>query len=117
MWGAAVVTATPAAVLQLDSAVPVLAIGGFVGTLPTPALGQIKNWVARGQVRYLVLAGPNTGLRPGQTPAGLTGTTADQIVTWALKVGRPVDLPGTQTQIYDLTAWAHPAGPPGRPLR
>ena len=102
-WGAAVVTATPAARLQLDSGVPILPIGGFMGSVPTPTLADVQDWVSDGRLRYLVLGGPYLGFAPGQTPGSLAGTQAARIVTWAQAHGRRVTVPGDATTVYDLS--------------
>lgn len=101
-WGAAVVTATPAARLQLDSGVPILPVGGFMGSVPTPTLTQVRDWVSEGRLRYLVLGGPYLAFAPGETPGSLDGTQAARIVTWAQTHGLRITVPGDPTTIYDL---------------
>ena len=96
-------TATPAAGLQLDSGLPVLPIGGFMGSVPTPTLADVQDWVSDGRLRYLVLGGPYLGFAPGQTPGSLAGTQAARIVTWAQAHGLRVTVPGDPTTVYDLS--------------
>ena len=112
-WAAAVVTATPAALLALDTASPVLALGGFRGSVPSPTLSQFQRWVHRGQVHYLVMKGPYRTLAPGRTPRSLSGSQAARIVTWVQSRGHRVAVPGDATLVYDLL----PPTPdtPGRP--
>jgi hypothetical protein len=101
-WGAAIVTATPAAQLQLDSGVPVLPIGGFMGSVPAPTLTDFQDWVSDGRLRYLVLEGPYRGFPPDETPGGLAGTQAASIVAWARTHGLRVTVPGDAEIVYDL---------------
>lgn len=101
-WAAAVVTATPAALLALDTASPVLALGGFMGSVPSPTLGQFTQWVHQGRVHYLVLTGPYATVPPGRTPPTLRDTQAAKIVTWARAHGRRVAVPGAPTVLYEL---------------
>lgn len=53
-WAAATVGGSPAAALQLATGEPVMALGGFNGTDPTPTLAEFERLVAAGEVRYFV---------------------------------------------------------------
>ncbi len=59
--------------LQLASGVPVMPIGGFMGSDPAPTLAQFQQDVATGQVRYFVEGGgraaPAAGACPVERPA------------------------------------------------
>ncbi|MFJ5676552.1 ArnT family glycosyltransferase [Streptomyces sp. NPDC093097] len=44
----------------LHAGAPVLPMGGFTGTAPTPTASGFRHLVATGQVRYVVLGGPAT---------------------------------------------------------
>jgi 4-amino-4-deoxy-L-arabinose transferase-like glycosyltransferase len=102
-WEAAVVTATPAAILALDTGTSVLPLGGFMGSVPSPTLVQFRDWVRHGQVHYLIMNGPYRGFGPGQTPPALNGTQAAQIVTWAQTIGHRLTIPtAPPTTVYDL---------------
>ena len=101
-WAAAVPTATAASRLQLDSGQPVLPLGGFLGSVASPTLQQVQQWVASGRLRFVVLAGPYRRLGPEGTPKGLVGTQTAQIITWARQVGRRVPLPPNVPAVYDL---------------
>jgi 4-amino-4-deoxy-L-arabinose transferase-like glycosyltransferase len=57
-WGAATVTSTSAASLELGSdGVPVMAIGGFSGSDPAPTLAEFESFVAQGEIHYYVNGG------------------------------------------------------------
>ena len=63
-WAAATTGAQSAASLQLASGVPVMAMGGFMGSDPAPTLAEFQADVASGQVRYYVEGGGPGGGGP-----------------------------------------------------
>ena len=75
-WAAATIGATNGAGFQLASGQPIMAIGGFNGSDPTPTLAKFKHYVADGKVHYFISS--NFGL-PGGGQTG-TGTTISQWV-------------------------------------
>ncbi|MFY0409036.1 glycosyltransferase family 39 protein [Solicola sp. PLA-1-18] len=94
-WAAAAVTANAAAPLQLASGEPVMAVGGFNGTDPSPTLAEFKALVADGQVHYFVTSGSN-----GR--GGGMGQADSQIQTWVEQTFTATTV-GTFT-VYDLTS-------------
>lgn len=64
-WIVAVQGSENAAAIQLAAGQPVMAMGGFNGSDPTPTLAQLKADVAAGALRYVYLGGGG--------PAGLGG--------------------------------------------
>jgi 4-amino-4-deoxy-L-arabinose transferase-like glycosyltransferase len=60
-WAAAAMTANGAAPLQIAAGVPVMAIGGFNGTDPSPTLAEFQQLVADGTVHYFVANGNGRG--------------------------------------------------------
>jgi hypothetical protein len=73
-WVAATVGTQSAAPLQLATGHPVLAIGGFNGSDPAPALAQFKELAAAGKIGWFV----------GESPSSFGGGTgsAAQITSW-----------------------------------
>ena len=63
-WLVAVGSANQAGPLQLASGVPVMAMGGFMGSDPAPTLEQLQAYVRDGSLRY-VLLGEGRGGGPG----------------------------------------------------
>ena len=53
-WVAATVGANSAAGIQLGADEPVMAIGGFNGTDPSPTLAEFQAYVAAGKVHYFI---------------------------------------------------------------
>ena len=56
-WVAATIDANSAAGYQLATDDPVMAIGGFNGTDPTPTLAQFEQYVAQGRIHYFIGSG------------------------------------------------------------
>ncbi|MFK8910920.1 glycosyl transferase, partial [Streptomyces sp. YS-3] len=97
-WAAAAIGAQNAASYQLATAKPVMAIGGFNGSDPSPTLARFKSYVAEGRIHYFVAGGGGMGGRGG--PGGEAGGSA--ITTWVEASFKKVTV-GTAT-FYDLTA-------------
>ena len=113
-WVAATVGANSAAGYQLSTGRPVMAIGGFNGTDPSPTLAQFEAWVAAGRIHYFIAAGGlgggglgtggrGTGGQGGGAPGGLGGSgTAAQITTWVEDHFTATTVGGET--VYDLSA-------------
>jgi hypothetical protein len=95
-WVAAAVGSNNAAGPQVASGLPVMAIGGFNGSDPTPTLAAFQAYVASGQIHYF-LAGGSRGGGPGM---GSTGSAA-QITRWVESTYTPTTIDGVT--VYDLT--------------
>lgn len=54
IWAAATYSAQNAALYQLESGRPVVALGGWLGTDPAPTFSQFKFLVAEGDIRYFI---------------------------------------------------------------
>ncbi|GAA1604135.1 glycosyltransferase family 39 protein [Kribbella hippodromi] len=85
-WAAAAVSAHTAAPLELATGRPVIAIGGFNGTNPTPTLTDFQHLIASNQIRYFIdgVSLPNA------------------IATWVRTTYQPTTISGTT--VYDLTS-------------
>ena len=60
-WVAATTGADSAAGYQLATDDPVMAIGGFNGTDPSPTLAQFQKYVAEGRIHYYISGGGGFG--------------------------------------------------------
>jgi 4-amino-4-deoxy-L-arabinose transferase-like glycosyltransferase len=78
-WAAAAVGANNAAGYQLATGRPVMALGGFNGTDPSPTLAQFKTYVADGKIHYFVGASTMGG-PGGRTSSG--SQAAQDIASW-----------------------------------
>ncbi len=94
-WVAATTGAQSAASYQLASGYPVMAIGGFNGSDPSPTLAQFQEWVAQGKVHYFIGAGNFGGQNGGSRAASEIASWVQQSYT-ASTIGN--------TTVYDLTA-------------
>ncbi|GGJ14141.1 ArnT family glycosyltransferase [Streptomyces brasiliensis] len=95
-WVAASIGSQNAASYQLTTGEPVMAIGGFNGTDPSPTLAQFKKYVAEGKIHYFVSGG---GMGGGM--GGSDGGTSSQITSWVQSNFKKVTV-GSAT-FYDLT--------------
>ncbi|MFD4125817.1 ArnT family glycosyltransferase [Streptomyces globisporus] len=112
-WVAAAVGAQNAASYQLATGDPVMAIGGFNGSDPSPTLAQFKKYVAEGKIHYFVSGGAMGGGMRGGTageggggmgggPGGMGSSgTSSQISSWVTENFTEVTV-GSAT-FYDLT--------------
>ncbi|MFE0739214.1 glycosyl transferase, partial [Streptomyces sp. NPDC058855] len=94
-WAAAAIGAQNAASYQLATGDPVMAIGGFNGTDPSPTLAQFKKYVEDGRIHYFVSSGSGGGM------GGSSTGTSSQITSWIEANFKKVTV-GSAT-FYDLT--------------
>ncbi|MCX4812460.1 glycosyltransferase family 39 protein [Streptomyces sp. NBC_01239] len=92
-WVAASIGSQNAASYQLATGDPVMAIGGFNGTDPSPTLAQFKKYVADGRIHYFISGGTGMG--------GSSTGSSSQISSWVEKNYKKVTV-GSAT-FYDLT--------------
>ncbi|MFF5338004.1 ArnT family glycosyltransferase [Streptomyces sp. NPDC013181] len=93
-WAAAAIGSQNAASYQLATQKPVMAIGGFNGSDPSPTLAQFKRYVEEGRIHYFVSGG---GMGGGMGGDG----TASQISAWVTENFTEVTAGGAT--FYDLT--------------
>jgi hypothetical protein len=99
-WAAATSGSMQAAPLELASGKPVMAIGGFTGSDPSPTLAEFQAYVAAGEVHYFIGGGMG-GRRGG--PGGGQGASA-QIQAW-VTANFTATTVGSST-VYDLSGGA-----------
>jgi 4-amino-4-deoxy-L-arabinose transferase-like glycosyltransferase len=97
-WVAAAVGSNSAAGYQLATQDPVMAVGGFNGSDPSPTLAQFQSHVAAGEIHWFIAGG---GL--GGSMGGSDASSA--IATWVADHFRATTVDGVT--LYDLT---RPAG-------
>jgi 4-amino-4-deoxy-L-arabinose transferase-like glycosyltransferase len=102
-WVAAAVGSNSAAGVQLASGLPVMAIGGFNGTDPTPTLAAFQALVKAGKVHYFLASGGGGFGRGGGGPGG--GSASSSAITSWVEQTYPATTIGGVT-VYDLTASA-----------
>ncbi|MCX4963275.1 glycosyltransferase family 39 protein [Streptomyces sp. NBC_00654] len=98
-WSAAAIGSQNAASYQLATGDPVMAIGGFNGSDPSPTLAQFKKYVTDGRIHYFISGGGGGG---GMGGGGMGGAgTSSQISSWVTENFKEVTV-GSAT-FYDLT--------------
>ncbi|MCW2813985.1 MAG: glycosyl transferase [Nocardioides sp.] len=96
-WVAAVGGARSASAYQLASGSPVIAVGGYKGTDPTPSLAEFERIVADGEVHYFI-AGGTSGPAVRSIEAWVRGRFLSQqaggVTVYDLSTPRPVPARG-----------------------
>ncbi|QGN58524.1 glycosyltransferase family 39 protein [Nostocoides sp. HKS02] len=104
-WVAAAIGSQNAAGLQLGTGLPVMAIGGFNGSDPSPTLAQFQQYVSSGEIHYFAAGNGTGGMGggPGGGMGGGTGSsgTGSQISAWVSANFTQVSIGGST--FYDLT--------------
>jgi hypothetical protein len=95
-WVAAAVGANNAAGYQLATELPVMAIGGFNGSDPSPTLAQFQQYVAEGRIHYFL---GGAGMRSNSG-----SDDAQEIAAWVADNFTSTTVGGTT--VYDLTTAA-----------
>ncbi|MFE1790785.1 ArnT family glycosyltransferase [Streptomyces sp. NPDC059525] len=107
-WAAAAVGSQNAASYQLASGRPVMPLGGFNGSDPSPTPEQFKAYVKAGKIHYFIAQGGLEGageLRTGGRAGGQGGpggSASTAIDSWVRANFKAVTIGGTT--FYDLTA-------------
>lgn len=96
-WVAAAIGSQNAASYQLATQDPVMAIGGFNGSDPSPTLARFKEYVKQGKIHYFLSSGTGMGGGPG---GGGNGTSS-KITSWVEATYKKVTV--GSTTLYDLT--------------
>ena len=92
-WVAAAVGSNGAAGYQLATGDPVMAIGGFNGSDPSPTLEEFEQYVADGEIHYFV--GGSIGASNGGS------SESSDIAAWVEANFTPTEVDGVT--LYDLT--------------
>jgi 4-amino-4-deoxy-L-arabinose transferase-like glycosyltransferase len=93
-WIVAVSSANSAGSIELATGQPVMAMGGFSGSDPTPTLAQLQAYVASGQLRFVLLNGSGGG------PGGRGGASS-AVSSWVSQTCSAVT--SVSTGLYDCS--------------
>jgi 4-amino-4-deoxy-L-arabinose transferase-like glycosyltransferase len=96
-WVAAAIGSNNASGYQLATGQPVMAIGGFNGSDPSPTLAQFQQLVAEGKVHYFIAGGTGMGSDGGSS-------ASQQISSWVTSAFGGTTVGGVA--VYDLTSGA-----------
>ncbi|MEV4505554.1 glycosyltransferase family 39 protein [Streptomyces klenkii] len=97
-WAAAAVGSQNAASYQLATQVPVMAVGGFNGSDPSPTPRQFEAYVKAGEVHYFIAAGGGEARGGGR---GGTESASAGIAAWVAAHFTKITVGGAT--LYDLT--------------
>ncbi len=93
-WVAAAIGSQTASGYQLAGQEPVMAIGGFNGSDPSPTLAQFQDYVAAGKIHYFIGGSAGGGGTSGSpaaisawVTANFTATTVDGVTLYDLTAG------------------------------
>ena len=106
-WVAATVGSNNAAGYQLAAGAPVMAVGGFNGTDPSPTLEQFQRYVADGRIHFFVDRQSRFGPMWGAVRSGSRQST--DIADWVRANFAPVHV--DDVVLYDLTRTPGEAAP------
>ncbi len=96
-WIVAVSSAQNAATIELASGKPVMAMGGFTGSDPTPTLTQLRQDIASGKLRFVLVGGGGGGF----------DSTASSVSSWVTSTCKAVDYSGSgSSSLYDCAGAA-----------
>jgi 4-amino-4-deoxy-L-arabinose transferase-like glycosyltransferase len=95
-WVAAAIGSQNASGYQLATEEPVMAVGGFNGTDPSPTLAQFQQYVAEGKIHYFIGGG---GFASGGGNGG--SSESSRISEWV--AANFTATMGGDTRLYDLT--------------
>ncbi len=102
-WVAATAGANQAAGYQLATDDPVMAIGGFNGTDPTPTLAQFQQYVRDGKIHFFIAGGAGGRFGGGGFGAGGSASSSSSAIsTWVSENFTSQTIGGVT--IYDLTS-------------
>jgi 4-amino-4-deoxy-L-arabinose transferase-like glycosyltransferase len=94
-WVAAAVGSNSASGYQLATEEPVMAIGGFNGSDPSPTLAEFQQYVENGEIHYFI---GGSGL--GQSMGG--SSASSEIASWVEATYTATTVDGVT--LYDLTS-------------
>jgi 4-amino-4-deoxy-L-arabinose transferase-like glycosyltransferase len=105
-WAAATVSSTSAASIELGSnGVPVMAIGGFLGSDPAPSLAEFEKLVSRHEIHYFVNGG-GPGGSGGTLGQSGTSVPSDAVVGADGSVpGGVAAVGGSSSDASQITSW------------
>jgi 4-amino-4-deoxy-L-arabinose transferase-like glycosyltransferase len=105
-WIVAIDSSQEAGSIELATGQPVMAMGGFTGSDPTPTLDQLKSYIAAGQLRFVLVS---SGFGGGFGPASGGGSGGVDINTqrtdWVSSACQPVKYAG-QSLLYECAGAA-----------
>jgi 4-amino-4-deoxy-L-arabinose transferase-like glycosyltransferase len=107
-WIVAMNSAQEAGTIEITTGLPVMAMGGFTGSDPTPTLAQLKSYIASGKLRFVIVSGGGFGGGFGGGAATGDTSTSDRD-SWVTSACKVVDYGGSSGDsggLYDCQGTA-----------
>jgi 4-amino-4-deoxy-L-arabinose transferase-like glycosyltransferase len=100
-WIVAANSAQQTGTIELETGLPVMAMGGFSGSDPAPSLAQLKSYIASGKLRFVMSGGGGFGFGFGGGGFGGSSDTTDR-TAWVSTNCSRVSISGVSTSgLYD----------------
>jgi 4-amino-4-deoxy-L-arabinose transferase-like glycosyltransferase len=97
-WIVAANSSQQAGTIELATGLPVMAMGGFTGSDPTPTLDQLKSYVASGKLRFVLVDGLGGG--------GFGGSDTTDRTSWVTSTCKVVNYGDSSSNLYDCAGAA-----------
>jgi 4-amino-4-deoxy-L-arabinose transferase-like glycosyltransferase len=98
-WIVAANSSQQAGTIEIATGLPVMAMGGFTGSDPTPTLDQLKSYVASGKLRFVLVGGLGGG-------GGFGGSDTTDRTSWVTSTCKVVDYGDSSSNLYDCAGAA-----------
>ena len=106
-WIVAANSSQQAGTIELATGLPVMAMGGFTGSDPTPTLDQLKSYIASGKLRFVLVDGGGAG---GGGFGGVGGGDTTGRTSWITSTCKVADYgggsSGSSASLYDCAGTA-----------
>jgi 4-amino-4-deoxy-L-arabinose transferase-like glycosyltransferase len=89
-WIVAADSSQEAGSIEIATGFPVMAMGGFTGSDPTPTLDELKSYIAAGELRFVIASGSTGGFGGGSS----------SVSSWVVSTCTAVSYGGTAS-LYD----------------
>jgi hypothetical protein len=103
-WIVAANSSQQAGTIELATGLPVMAMGGFTGSDPTPTLDQLKSYVASGKLRFVLVGGLGGG--GGFGGGGFGGSDTTDRTSWVTSTCKVVNYGDSSSNLYDCAGAA-----------
>jgi len=104
-WIVAANSAQEAGTIELETGLPVMAMGGFTGSDPAPSLDQLKSYISSGKLRFVMSGGGGFGGFGGGGFGGISDTASR--TAWVSANCSLVSVPGSNSSsLYDCAGAA-----------
>ncbi len=104
-WIVAIDSAQEAGSIEIATGLPVMAMGGFTGSDPTPTLAELQADIAAGKLRFVIAGSGSGGLGAGFPGAGGAGGADSSVDTWVTATCKAVSYGGSAS-LYDCAGAA-----------